>query len=198
MLTNNIKKHNGVYLQKFFSILFSTIIFLSFSGIANAAKGDDPVPKYVGSKLCGMCHKTEAAGKQFVIWENSKHAQAYNTLSTPEADKIAKEKCFTTKAVETEACLKCHATGYNAEASLLTDKFKISDGVQCETCHGAGSEYKTKKIMEDKKLAVEKGLKLYDNIEALCVTCHNEESPSFKGFNFEEMWAKIEHSVPKK
>ena len=50
--------------------------------------------------------------------------------------------------------------------------------------------------MKDKKLAVEKGLILYDNPEELCVKCHNEESPVFKGFNFEERWAKIKHSVP--
>jgi hypothetical protein len=50
--------------------------------------------------------------------------------------------------------------------------------------------------MKDKKLAVEKGLMLYDNIEKLCVKCHNEESPVFKGFNFEERWEKIKHSVP--
>ena len=52
--------------------------------------------------------------------------------------------------------------------------------------------------MEDKKAAVEKELIIHDNIETLCVTCHNENSPAFKGFNFKEMWAKIEHSVPKK
>ena len=183
---------------KIFSILLSVIVTFSYPGIDNSAMDGGAVSKYVGTKLCGMCHKTEAAGKQFVIWENSKHAQAYITLTTPEADRIAKEKGFNTKAVETEACLKCHATGYNVDASLLTDKFNISDGVQCETCHGAGSEYKSKKIMEDRKAAVDKGLIIHDNIETLCVKCHNENSPAFKGFNFKEMWAKIEHSVPKK
>jgi hypothetical protein len=171
---------------------------MSFSGFTNAAGGDDNNHKYAGTKMCGMCHKTESAGKQFVIWENSKHAQAYKSLTTPEADNIAKEKGFNTKAVETEYCLKCHTSGYNVDASLLTDKFNISDGVQCETCHGPGSDYKTIKIMKDKKSAVENGLKIYDKPEELCVKCHNEESPAFKGFNFKEMWAKIEHSVPKK
>ena len=185
-------------MYKICSFLLSIIITLGHSGSINTANGKSGDYKYVGTKLCAMCHKSEAAGKQFVIWERSKHAQAFKTLTTPEADKIAKEKGFTTKASGTEACLKCHATGYNVDASLLTDKFNISDGVQCETCHGPGSEYKSKKIMEDKKLAVENGLKIYESPEQLCVTCHNEESPAFKGFNFKEMWAKIEHSVPKK
>jgi hypothetical protein len=167
-------------------------------GFANSINSQSAEHKYVGAKLCGMCHKTESAGNQFVIWENSKHAQAYKTLTSVEADKIAKEKGFTTKAVETEACLKCHATGYNANASLLTDKFNVSDGVQCETCHGPGSEYKSIKIMKDKKLAMENGLIIHENVEEFCVTCHNQESPSFKEFSFKEMWAKIEHSIPKK
>ena len=185
-------------MYKVFLLLISIILLMSFSGFSKAAGGDDSNHKYVGAKMCGMCHKTESAGKQFVIWENSKHAQAYKTLTTAEADNIAKDKGFNTKAVETEFCLKCHTSGYNVDASLLTDKFNISDGVQCETCHGPGSDYKTIKIMKDKKLAVEKGLKIYDNPEELCVKCHNEESPAFKGFNFKEMWAKIEHTVPKK
>ena len=152
--------------------------------------------KYVGVKTCGMCHKKESVGQQLKIWQESKHAQAYKTLQTEEADKIAKDKGFKTKAAETPECLKCHVSGYNVDPSLLGKKFKIEDGVQCETCHGPGSEYKSKKVMEDKKLAVEKGLMVFDNIETLCVKCHNEESPVFKGFNFEERWAKIKHNIP--
>ena len=75
-------------------------------------------------------------------------------------------------------------------------KFKIEDEVQCETCHGPGSDYKSKKVMKDKKVAIEKGLLMYDNPEELCVKCHNEEGPHFKGFNFEERWAKIKHRKP--
>jgi hypothetical protein len=163
-----------------------------------AINGDEGKHKYVGAKLCGMCHKTDAVGKQYTIWENSKHAQAYNTLKTEDADRIAKAKGYSTKAIETPECLKCHATGYNIDASLLTDKFNISDGVQCETCHGPGSDYKSIKIMKDKKLAVDNGLIIYDKPEQLCLKCHNEESPYFKGFNFNEMWPKIAHSIPKK
>jgi excinuclease UvrABC ATPase subunit len=78
----------------------------------------------------------------------------------------------------------------------LNKKFKIEDGVQCETCHGPGSDYKSKKVMKDRKLSIEKGLLAYDNPEELCVKCHNEESPAFTGFNFDEMWPKIKHSKP--
>lgn len=152
---------------------------------------------YVGVKTCGMCHKSEKSGKQLEIWENSLHAQAYKTLQTEKADKIAKEKGFKTKASETPECLKCHASGYNVDASLLGSKFKVEDGVQCETCHGPGSDYKSMKIMKNKDEAVKNGLKLYEKPEELCITCHNAESPTAVEFDFATQWEKIKHNIPK-
>jgi len=35
-----------------------------------------------------------------------------------------------------------------------------------------------------------------ENNEELCKKCHNEESPTFKGFKFDEMWTKIKHDKP--
>ena len=77
----------------------------------------------------------------------------------------------------------------------------MEDGVQCETCHGAGADYKSLKVMKDEKLAMENGLKFYKTDEervALCKTCHNSESPTFdaKTADFAEMWNKIKHTVP--
>lgn len=151
---------------------------------------------YVGAETCGMCHKSEKAGQQLSIWQNSKHSQTYKVLQTEKADQIAKEKGFTTKAVETPECLKCHATGYNVDASLITGKFKVEDGVQCETCHGPGSDYKSMKIMKDKKEAEANGLMLYEKPEDLCITCHNAESPTFVDFDFATYWEKIKHNKP--
>ncbi|MCB0746091.1 MAG: cytochrome c family protein [Ignavibacteriae bacterium] len=143
-----------------------------------------------------MCHKKADQGEQLKIWEESAHANAFKTLQTEAADKIAGGK-----AAEDPKCLKCHVSGHGVDASLLSSKFSIEDGVQCETCHGAGSAYKSKKIMEDHAKSVAAGMTAYADeaaIEKQCRSCHNEESPNFKGFNFEEMWAKIKHPVPAK
>jgi len=153
---------------------------------------------YVGTSTCGMCHKSEKQGSQLSIWQGSKHSQAYLSLKTEEADKIAKDKGFNTKAVETPECLKCHASGYNVDAALLGEKFKVEDGVQCETCHGPGSDYKSKKVMENREEAVKNGLIVREKIEDFCIGCHNAESPTYVEFNFEESWAKIKHTVPEK
>lgn len=169
-------------------ILFTFLLF-SFSTILAQNT-------FIGTKKCGMCHKKDTAGKQLKIWQDSKHANAFKTLQTAEADKIAKGK-----AVEDPKCLKCHATGYDLDAKMMGKDFKIDHGVQCESCHGAGSGYKSKKTMKDHAKSVAKGMVEYKDkaaIQKQCESCHNKTSPTFKKFDFEKQWAEIAHPVPKK
>ena len=169
-------------------VLFSSLVF---------CQETQPKHGFVGTATCGMCHKTEKQGNQIGVWEKSLHAQAYKTLQTEKADKIAKEKGFNTPAVKTPECLKCHTSGYNVDAKFLGKKFKIEDGVQCETCHGPGEDYKSISVMKDKKAAEEKGLVLVSDIHTFCVKCHNSESPTFdKNMDLDKMWDKIKHPIP--
>jgi hypothetical protein len=179
-------------LMKLFTYILATLILTPFI-LIQAQNGHS----YIGVEACAMCHKTEKQGSQLSIWQNSKHSKAYETLKTDKANQIAKEKGFSTLAVETPECLKCHVSGYNIDASLKGKKFKVEDGVQCETCHGAGSDYKDMKVMKDKDLAIKNGLVMHDKLESFCIGCHNVESPTFVDMNIDEAWQKIKHSVPK-
>lgn len=156
---------------------------------------------YVGVKACTPCHKSEKQGKQQPIWQASSHAKAFATLKTPEAQKLAEKAGVKGPASEAAQCLKCHVTAAGAPAADLKPTFSKEDGVQCESCHGPGSDYKTMSIMKDHAKAVAAGLNpmsLQDgSAEKQCKTCHNEQSPTFKSFNFKEAWSKIAHPVPK-
>ncbi|MGE5680375.1 MAG: cytochrome c family protein [Bacillota bacterium] len=152
---------------------------------------------FVGVDKCGMCHKSDKQGKQLSIWKESKHSQAFKTLQSAAADSIALAKGLKTKAAESPECLKCHASGYDVDASLKGAKFKVEDGVQCETCHGPGSEYQPMQVMKNRDEAVKKGLIIHTEKEKFCTGCHNSESPTFVGFNYDEFWAKIAHMTPK-
>ncbi len=174
-----------------FSWLLSIVIIAFY--YVNA----QPQFSYVGVQDCAMCHKTEKQGLQLSIWQNSKHALAYETLKSEQANQIAKEKGFNTPAVETPECLKCHATGYDLDASFLGAKFKVEDGVQCETCHGPGSHYKPMSIMKDRQKSIENGLIYHENLEDFCIGCHNIESPTFVDINIQEAWELIKHPVKK-
>jgi len=174
-----------------FMLLVACLIFLIVPGAAQN--------KYVGTKICAPCHKMESTGKQFDVWQKTLHASAYKTLTTATADSIAKAKGLKKSAAESPECLKCHTL--QAEAALLDKSFDVKDGVQCELCHGAGSGYKSMATMKDHAKAVEAGMKEYKDeaaMQKLCVTCHNDQSPTKKEFKFKEMWDKIKHPMPKK
>jgi DNA-directed RNA polymerase subunit RPC12/RpoP len=112
-------------------------------------------------------------------------------LSTERSNKIAKEKGLTKPAAESYECLQCH--------TIVADEKLKEDGVQCESCHGAGSVYKSRIIMKDKVKAVAAGMTNFKNeasIEKKCRTCHNEKSPTYKPFDFNSMWGEIKHPVP--
>ncbi len=176
-----------------------TLLVIVFTAISSTAA--DNKHQYVGAQVCGMCHKTDKSGQQFQKWQASKHSQAMKVLETADADKIAADHGVKGKAADTPQCLECHQTAYGAEASLLGPKFSKEDGVQCESCHGAGNDYKTMSTMKDHQKALAAGLAALStddgSAEKLCETCHNKKSPTFKSFDFKKMWAQIAHPVPK-
>lgn len=151
--------------------------------------------KYVGVKKCSMCHKSEAKGNQYGQWLSTSHAKAYERLASPEALETAKKAGVSGNPQEAPQCVKCHVTGYGLDAGLFDTGFLKSDGVQCEACHGAGSEYLSLSVMKDREKAIGAGLIM--PTKELCVKCHNPESPSYKEFNFDESFKKIAHPRPK-
>jgi hypothetical protein len=147
-------------------------------------------PTYVGASKCAICHKSEAQGKQYPIWQGTKHSQSFAALSSPQAAEYAKAANVQNPA-ESPVCLKCHAPLAEKAPELK------ADGVSCEACHGPGSEYKKLNIMKDVALAKQNGLIVYDNPEAIkkqCLTCHADAHG--KSFDFATAYEKIKHTKP--
>lgn len=170
-----------------------SVLALAACAVSAANIAEAQAHAYTGAKTCGMCHRTPVQGSQLSIWEKSKHATAYTTLTTQAATDIAKAKGLAKPAAESPECLQCHAIVGDAKA-------EAKDGVQCESCHGAGADYKGLSVMKDKSQSIKAGMKEYKDkaaIEAQCRTCHNEKSPTAKEFKFEERWEKIQHPKPK-
>ena len=167
------------------------VLGLYLAGLAFSA-GD---AHYIGADKCAkMCHKATSKGEQYVIWQKSKHSQAYATLATPAALETAKKAGVTGDPQKAEACLKCHVTGFEAAATVKDSTYSIKDGITCEACHGAGSNYAKLSIMKDQKAAIAAGLVM--PTEAVCVKCHNKESPNYKPFVFADMAKIIAHPKP--
>lgn len=109
---------------------------------------------YIGAAKCKMCHKTEHAS-----WLQTKHAGAFDLLAAEDQAKAE--------------CLVCHATGESAELP----------GVQCESCHGPGSAYKSMKVMKDLDASLAAGLVVPD--EASCRGCHEGAPHDQAEFDYE-------------
>jgi hypothetical protein len=104
--------------------------------------------KFEGSATCAsaQCHggtdvkpPPETPGNEFTVWSGKdKHNAAYNNLSNPESQGIAK-KLGIASAAASDKCLSCHAL--NAPAELKGDHFDIAEGVTCNACHGPSEKW---------------------------------------------------------
>jgi hypothetical protein len=145
-----------------------------------------------------MCHKSTKKGAQWSKWQSGPHSKAYATLATDEAKAVANKAGVEGDPQKAESCLKCHVTGHGVAAERLGSKYDKTEGVSCESCHGAGGGYYKKSTMvaittgEIDGASV--GLKVPD--EKTCVECHNEKSPTYKKFVFEERVKEIAHPIP--
>jgi hypothetical protein len=174
------------------------VVFTSLSlgwvfGTRNVTAAPDAA-NYVGVKMCGLCHKKEDSGNQLAKWQASPHAKAFETLGTDKAKEVGK-KAGVEDPQKSGKCLKCHSTAYNFGETVATEKIKVEDGVVCESCHGPGKNYMKKSLMESRDSAIAAGLNYPASKN--CTLCHNDQSPTFKGFDEKAMFEKIAHPDPK-
>jgi hypothetical protein len=176
------------------------IVAIGFGLAAGVADAAGKEPQYVGAKKCKTCHKKELIGNQYGAWEEAKHSKAFETLKGEKALELAKAKGLTGPPHEAAECLKCHATAYGEDPSKFAKKpLAPEDGVQCESCHGPGSLYKKKKTMADRDKSMAAGMWEPGKDEKICLSCHNDESPSWdpaEGFDFEKRKEEIAHPIP--
>jgi hypothetical protein len=117
-------------------------LMIAVAGLA--VRAATAAPTYIGVDKCKMCHKIQQTS-----WLETKHAKA------TESAKAATDRKFE------PACLTCHAT----------NKDEAMAGVQCEACHGPGSDYKSIQVMKDKDKAIAAGLVI--PTQATCNGCHD-------------------------
>lgn len=133
--------------------------------IAEAHKGSGDQPSiWVTAETCGSCHKAE-----YEIWQKSRHSHAFAGLAT-------KNREFD------ESCVGCHSTGFRKEGFINIKATPQFANVQCEACHGPGTEHvKAPKTGNYKTPAT----------PSSCLACHDpENSPDFV---FAKYWPLVKH-----
>jgi hypothetical protein len=175
--------------------IFAAALLMATFAIGTATAAEHA---FTGAAKCKTCHNKPADGAQYDQWMATKHAKAFATLASEQSKAIAKEKGIADPQTA-DACLKCHVTGHGAAPALLGEKYAKTEGVSCETCHGAGQAYFPMKVMKEVAAgtitAASVGL-ITKPTKDMCVKCHNAESPTFKAFNYDEAIKKVAHPKP--
>jgi hypothetical protein len=166
-------------LKKVISGIVSILFVMAVFAVANA-----DAAKYIGAKKCKACHM-----KQYKSWQKTSMATSFENLKAGvKADEKKKAGLDADKDyTHDESCVKCHSTGYGKEGGFtsIEETPKLA-GVQCESCHGPGSEYA--KVMKKKQKEWKEtgytseelkaiGLIIPSEDEAGCMACHGGDSP---------------------
>lgn len=141
-------------------------------------------PAHLGVVTCAgsTCHgavspspQTSVNQNEYLVWQRQDlHAKAYKVLLNDQSKRIARNLGLKDASQE-KICLDCHTD--NIPASLRGNRFQLSDGVGCETCHGGSENYLGPHASGRKthQQNIADGLYPTENPEArakLCLACH--------------------------
>lgn len=128
------------------------LIFLGSSLLPCAAAAQTPNPREASGQFTGpgSCSSTSCHGSvkpreesrvlqnEYSIWiAKDKHSRAYQALSTPVSQRMARILQLGAKPEQSPKCLACHALSVSPEKRART--FELNEGVSCENCHGPAS-----------------------------------------------------------
>jgi len=98
---------------------------------AVAAETKRKVEKIIGANACAECHKDEAT-----VWKGTHHFSTFREMPrSKEARDIAGR--LKIKRIKGDAlCAGCHFT-----QKKVKNRVKVTAGISCESCHGAGRDW---------------------------------------------------------
>lgn len=184
-------------------IFFAFIAVLLFF-LKNALEPKQEPVRILGSEMCNDCHGLKNMGDQKTPWKNSKHSGAYTVLFSTKAIDFNKANGLASPDKE-EKCLKCHTTEFVLKGTEKSKSYNITEGVGCEGCHGAGSEYSAAEIMREESSFIRNGGVKGD--EKTCLKCHSPKANKEKtlkddtcpfqqtDFDYKTAFEKIKHPV---
>lgn len=173
--------------MKRFGLALSAVVLLGMGATATAeasAVAAIEAHRHLGVASCAnsVCHgasqpfrDSNVQQNEFAIWQEfDPHARAYQTLTNKASQDIAR-KLGIGDPTQAKVCLDCHADSIAADKR--GERFQISDGVGCESCHGGAELWLNAHADKDVAHAdnIAKGMYPTDRpVERaqLCLSCH--------------------------
>ncbi len=158
---------------------------LLLAGGTSAELPEDDGYVHMGVATCAasQCHGSaipregsNVLQNEYVTWtQDDPHSRAYDVLSNARSKGIA-ARLGLRSATTAKICLDCHAD--NVPADRRGERFHLSDGVGCESCHGGAenwlaTHYNQPTVTHEANLAA--GLFATESVAErsnLCLSCH--------------------------
>jgi len=146
-----------------------------------SVRGADASAKFLGAQSCASsgCHGGGGIKQnQFLVWSvKDFHSQRPTaTLTTARSKQIADALEIKDPTADTR-CTTCHAPLHDVSENLHGENFKASEGVSCESCHGAAENWLRSHTRHDYTRAdrTAAGMRDLQNLYVranTCVACH--------------------------
>ena len=123
--------HFRVPHRRWGNALVTVALAATFATSALSENSKRRAVKVVGANACAECHKDEAT-----VWKGTHH---YSTFREMPRSKEAREIAAKLKIRRIKAdslCLGCHFT-----QETVKGRTKVTSGISCESCHGAGEKW---------------------------------------------------------
>ena len=148
---------------------------------ASAVHGGETPAKFLGANSCASssCHGGGGQNQnQFLVWSlKDFHSQRPTaTLTTARSKQIADALQIKDPSADSR-CTTCHAPLHEVPENLRGENFKVSEGVSCESCHGAAENWLRAHTRKDYTRAdrTAAGMRDLQNLYVranTCVACH--------------------------
>ena len=169
--------------------LFLLVVFL----VATQAAAAEPA--IIGAPKCKICH-TAKTGNQWEKWLDSNHAKAFTALASDEAKQIAAAQGLGDPQQEAGLPQVPHDPGVSRHRGCRRRQGQVRCQRGCRLRVLSRRRIGLQGAQGDAGCGRIQGGRTAPGPERRVLPkCHNEESPTFKGFDFEESWAKIAHPV---
>lgn len=171
-----------------------SLALLLFAPFATMTANAQPLPyqsphETLGTVNCAssLCHGSVKLWKdsnvlqnEYLTWSRTdKHARAYNVLLNERSKRIAANLALKQPAHEAKICLDCHA--HVVPTERRGERFKITDGITCEGCHGPAEKWVKTHVEPDNAAAAQHAKNIEDGMyptsdavarAKLCMSCH--------------------------
>ena len=173
------------------SVAWVVLLAAPFAAVQSRAQ---PLPyqsahQTLGTVTCAssLCHGSVKLWKdsnvlqnEYLTWSRiDKHARAYNILLNQRSQRIAQNLGLKQPAHEAKICLDCHA--HVVPEERRGERFKITDGVTCESCHGPAEKWVKTHVAPGDSATAQHAANIDDGMyptsdavarAKLCMSCH--------------------------